>query len=449
MIKLRIVLNQLLSYILPLLLSLKIINRTADNATSVGLETNIERFLGIEQTVDNVCETKKSINNNHNINLIKINDSNCDDCVTKIYHCRQLESWDCGKMQHTNESTTFSQCTRYILFDLCTFSRKAEPIFFYKELFHCSLFIVHCYKGIACIIMILRWIRCSSNDESSSKRNCFFSSSSRLFKYGHSENISKEEMTERKWMLKETKTKSIWSIDLAILFFEIMNNKKEIRPEKYYKTKYPNKNLAYSMLFCSAHLGVNPSYSNFSYYERAFSKDKCRVNERFQVANNLKIPMSRINPVLNQNGHLCLERIISIISRKDCVAIALIDNNVLFPPTAFNENILEGKDKRTSSQELQEVSYTGHYIILCGISTDTQNLEQAWKNQFGNQSERSPKSCNKCFNAEPDIAPSSHCIVIKNPGTVEAVDFFMPSHFESAWKANGTDQDVLFFRKHY
>jgi len=284
------------------------------------------------------------------------------------------------------------------------------------------------FTGVACILMALRW----NKTEKRSKKcvNNWFAVSSQKSKYGMSQNLSQEEFCVRKEILKLLGTKSIWSIDLLIALYKLTNANHDIsRPMTF----------PLSLLFCSANLGVDENYSNFTYYETSFAKDKFRVDKRFQLAKTLEIPMYLIsNKIKGEPSAILLQHVINLLNRKDCIAIALIDNNILLRlqnAKEDNSDIIRPEDQPLETT----CPYSGHYIILLGISTDISDIEIAIKNENGNIDDDEGYYFNEC-------SPSS-CIVITNPGSRKAVDYLTATHFESAWKSEGTDQDIIFLRQ--
>lgn len=301
--------------------------------------------------------------------------------------------------------------------------------------------------------MILRWIRTETNK--GLRFDCH--SSTQAIKYGISQNISKEELAERKCMLKEIATTSIWSIDLVLLLHKVLQSPLNLHDHQL------------SILFCSTNFGVDESYSNFSYYKSAFDRDKRRVRNRFQLAKQLKIPMFSIPPcsqnnirdrIMNTDSRvgcgLSLEYVINLVAMKDCVAIALIDNTILLHPSLFlqqqqkkksfhksDTDDFENIDNIYNSTNKIDMSYSGHYIILIGISKHADDIERAVSNQ--NQDQNQSQTSDSVTANEENYPP--YCLVIKNPGIDQAVDFIAPHHFELAWRAEGTDQDIIFLRK--
>lgn len=281
--------------------------------------------------------------------------------------------------------------------------------------------------------MIQRWLNDLTGTHCHSTENVMHDTGA---KYGHSEDLTIDEIACRESMMNELGTSSVWTIDLVILLNNLIT--------KRYDTSEKRKP---SFLFCSRNLSVDQSYFQFTYYKDAFESDTSRVINRFKIAEKLNLP------TLSVPQGIRLNHVLDVISNRNCVAIALLDNNILMNPdrsdipeknTSTNETQSESKlpieevfnkkvDNEVVCREIIESQqlYTGHYIVLCGISIDPVDVAEA-KKKVKHQQHRS-----EC----------SFCLVIKNPGISKCVDFVTPDHFEQAWRASGTDQDMIFIRK--
>ena len=149
-------------------------------------------------------------------------------------------------------------------------------------------------------------------------------------------------------------------------------------------------------LLCSKNMGVDESHLALGYYQKAFSRDEVRVRQRFDQAACSGWPLLCIR-------HLGLAQVVRLVSRDDCIAIVLLDNSIL--------------------RQRVGATYAGHYVILCGISFEPQHLKHA------------------------DGEKASYCMVIKNPARLAETTYVSPSRFEKAWRATGTDDDILFVAK--
>ena len=94
--------------------------------------------------------------------------------------------------------------------------------------------------------------------------------------------------------------------------------------------------------------------------------------------------------------------VVDFVSRSNCIAIALLDNNILV------ERRAQSKFHQIKSKAMGKKSFTGHYVVICGISTDERDIAECkWQDK-----------------------ESNYCFIVKNPGSVNATDFISPSHFE-------------------
>jgi hypothetical protein len=262
--------------------------------------------------------------------------------------------------------------------------------------------------------MILHWSR-----EDAVKDLEGMSADEKLVNYS----VSKSPESEKSWMIKFVATKSIWTIDLVMLLQHVLtcnrislgvedrNTMQEnwggnCAHESQQQCPRPPK---FSYLFCSTKFGVNESYSDLGYYKDAFRSDELRVKNLFQIAWKRKLPLLQIS-------HISLQVLVNVVSKQGVVALALLDNRVL------HSNVTH-----TTS------SYSGHYVIICGISRDENDIYYSRMN--------SP-------NENESTTAHDFCMTIKNPGSTKQVQFITPSMFEKAWRAKGTDEDVIFIAKH-
>ena len=186
----------------------------------------------------------------------------------------------------------------------------------------------------------------------------------------------------RQDLLQEIATQSVWTVDLVWLLHKHIDQR----------------GLGLRFLFSSWELQVNTSLLQFDYYKAAFRSDRERVNAIFDRLRQQELPVI-------QQRNLSLKRIIQLIRLPNCIAIALVDNSILLERF--------GKPKQ----------YTGHYIMLLGISRDISGLD-----------------------TDHDI-----CLVTENPG--KKASYYSDSYrislelFERAWRAPGTDEDIVFLVK--
>ncbi|KAL7526545.1 hypothetical protein ACHAWF_001814 [Thalassiosira exigua] len=234
-----------------------------------------------------------------------------------------------------------------------------------------------------------------------------------------------KENSAKDWMIDFVRTKSVWTIDLVVLLEHVLTCGKT--SENFHGTipSLPgdggqrHNNLqqlssfgiapipSFSYLFCSTNFGVDESYNQLGYYKDAFSADELRVKHLFDISKQHKLPLLR-------TSHISLDVLVEIVSRKGVVAIVLVDNRVL------------------RNDVLHICSYSGHYVVLCGISNDENDVNYAR------------------HNSHEDTRDDRHnyCMVLKNPGRSQQSEFVAASVFEKAWRAKGTDEDVIFIASH-
>jgi hypothetical protein len=164
-------------------------------------------------------------------------------------------------------------------------------------------------------------------------------------------------------------------------------------------------------VFCSSNFGVDESYNKLHYYRDAFSADEVRVKKLFNKAEKQNLPLMQVH-------HMSLNVLISLVSREDVVAIVLVDNNI------FTQ-----QDKN----QTENLSYSGHYVVLIGISTGKNDVQISKMNS----------------QTEDDTELYNYCLVVKNPGVYKEIQFVSPTLFEKSWRAKGTDEDVILIAKHH
>jgi hypothetical protein len=265
--------------------------------------------------------------------------------------------------------------------------------------------ILHCQQddvwdcGLTCILMLIRFLK-QLEEENNTGLRVNTSSSSRLVY---------SEKRQKQWMLDKLQTQSIWTIDLVMLLESIFNDAPP-------RLKFPKRHLLngsnVKYLYCSNYLGVDETYKGLTYYRNAFGKDEKRVSKLFSIARNNSIPMLNISEI-------CIDFVVDIVSKRNCLAIVLLDYSILGNKNAHFEDDMKGNTESTSTE------FSGHYVILSGISTNENDIAEAKK--FG------------------QVKDSSYCMVISNPGCADDCTFVGKEIFEKAWRAKGTDSDIIFF----
>ncbi|KAL7447229.1 hypothetical protein ACHAXM_011221 [Skeletonema potamos] len=240
--------------------------------------------------------------------------------------------------------------------------------------------------GLSCIEMVINWLQSNT---------------------WHATQEEKEE--QRRWMMDFVKTKSLWTIDLVILLQQML----QLPVDSNSLTS------SCSYVFCSNRFGVDESYNNLHYYKDAFSEDELRVKRLFVQAEQLKLPLMQVS-------HMSLNILIEIISRENVVAIVLLDN------TIYNQQSNSSSAETTSKiHDQSDLSYSGHYVVLCGISREKNDIKTATMNS----------------RKDDDAETCNYCLVVKNPGIWKETELVTPSLFDKSWRAKGTDKDVIFVAK--
>jgi hypothetical protein len=148
-----------------------------------------------------------------------------------------------------------------------------------------------------------------------------------------------------------------------------------------------NKGYKFNYLFASKALEVDDSHRQLEYYRRAFQEDKARVAKLFQTAQEEGWPMLQVTG-------LDFSKLLNLVKRPDCIAIVLVDNSIL-------------RQKIASS-------YSGHYVVLSGVV---------------------------------ELGHGAFDLQIHNPARSEHEELVSSALFEKAWRAKGTDDDVIFLVK--
>ena len=204
--------------------------------------------------------------------------------------------------------------------------------------------------------------------------------------------------SERQWMRDLVATESVWTPDLV----NALDRMKRMSgsPEEVHFPKMSN----FSYLYCSTKLGVDTSFEDLDYYRESFQCDEMRVKSLLEHGKRRGLPMVQVSG-------LCFEEFSKVISHSEVVAIVLVDNQILTKGPCSSVNS----------------TYRGHYILVNGISYEEEDVK------FAN------------IKAPDD---RGYCMVIKNPGVTVKTEFVSPKRFEEAWRAVGTDEDVIFIARH-
>jgi len=387
-----------------------------------------------------------------------------------------------------------------------------------------SIHTVHCEQegiwdcGITCLFMFIRILNninesCASPIETASL----------------STKLNELERIQKKWMMEQLHTKSIWTIDLVMLVERIfhgnVNQRQTCRDNStcindqtshhngtritetkdfFFPTSTPivqeinsaitagddmirttTNTMTPQMvkyMYCSNNLGVDVSYQNFKYYKNAFYEDEKRVNELFFKAYEQNLPFVKVS-------YLDLDFVVDIVKRKNCIAIVLLDYSVFSESMmditnsatcTTNDNISSSisrtncngatsttdnkgrsiSNKRTGvKKDTTKTDFTGHYVILSGISTNERHIAEA-EGRIKSCQSNSENNCKSYSQSKKfrdklhnDISSSSsfsndYCMIIHNPGCSSPVTFVSKDIFERSWRATGTDCDILFLAVH-
>jgi hypothetical protein len=278
--------------------------------------------------------------------------------------------------------------------------------------------------GIACLLMIAHWLR---DDREHDCQRC-------------DDNRAK--------VLSDVGTQSIWTSDLLLQLQSWKMKQmaaKESETEAWFLpspwslaagiagTKRPDESLFFALASIQV-MVADESYRDFQYYQNAFEEDRSRVARTFRDLHRQEVPMIQTTMNSHDDGKqkrcvrgLSLSTVIDIVQREDCLAIVLLDNCVLMATTRQNP------------------VYAGHYIVLCGISDEPSHIESA--NSCESHDHRESLHGDEC-----DEKTERFCFVLCNPDPSSSIAgsnymYVTPKRLEASWRADGTDEDIIFLRK--
>lgn len=310
--------------------------------------------------------------------------------------------------------------------------------------------------GIACLLMIASWLRdeydfCEKKIDddagSTSPSSCAYDDD-RYYR----ESYQKARMaSERKEVLSAVGTKSIWTSDLlwqlqswkrmAKTKGKPTTNVSECATTEFRATP-SSVEVDHDFVFALVSqqvMGADEAYRCFQYYQKAFEEDRSRVARTFRDLHHQGVPMIQTTTTTEAEGQeqqqcsrptgLSMSIVIEIVRREDCLAIVLLDNRVLL-----------GNRKATMNDDDDgggDPPYSGHYVILCGTSSNPEHIEIANKHS-GEEA---------CGNRD-----AACCLVLCNPDPSSVVSdtgcmFVTHQRLEASWRATGTDEDIVFVRK--
>lgn len=278
--------------------------------------------------------------------------------------------------------------------------------------------------GVACLLMIAQWLR---NDDNYQAR------------WEEAETIRNNHQVDkldRKNILSAIATESIWTSDLMIQLQSWKTNHKTSSWWSFFPwfSGESTSNLAF-VLASKQIMGADESYRDFQYYQNAFEVDKSRVASTFHHLREKNVPMLQTATNKNEGKGLSISTVIEIVEQEDCLAIVLLDNNILLQGTTDQVNHVDDNGNETDCRP-----YSGHYVILCGTSKDPKHVEIA-------------KSCEETTSCEEATGSvENFCFVLCNPDPCCNRDgsnytFVTPHRLELCWRADGTDEDIIFLRK--
>lgn len=219
--------------------------------------------------------------------------------------------------------------------------------------------------GVACLQMVLRWMREDSND--SAPHNPVSSSQ-----------LSESEMRERQLILKALQTQSVWTVDLVHAWRELLAMKDGSIPR-------------HKVVFLSQTLSLSEQWRHFHYYRGHFDEDRERLAWRFaQLRENNHSQLQILQA--HQVQRLPLSLLISFLQSTRSTVILLVDNSILRSAAANSASVS---------------TYLGHYIVLVN-----------------------------------HVDSNFACL---DPGRDERLVMYADDVVERAWRAAGTDEDVLLF----
>jgi hypothetical protein len=244
--------------------------------------------------------------------------------------------------------------------------------------------------GIACLEMAVQWLQITGSNNH----------------------------VDRNAMLKLADTQSIWTIDLVWILQHIQNTP---------QNEPPPHDCSFRYLFCSKRFEASDEWSHMNYYQAAFPTDKERVSYRFREARHQnQASMIEIS--------LSMPQFLNVIRDPRWIAIALVDMNVLRGKTPnSNTPVPNQNDDETTKTS----SYIGHYVLISGTCCDPDAIHQAHMNYTESSSLSS-------FSSEYFSVFKNEVLAVLDPGVDQSVCFYTFGHFEQAWKAQGTDHDVIF-----
>jgi hypothetical protein len=318
--------------------------------------------------------------------------------------------------------------------------------------------------GIACLLMIAHWLRDEYREHDYRCDDNFWNDGDGNGNgNGNGEDCHETRMTseQRAKLLSDVGTESIWTSDLMVQLQSWKTKKmavaKESETEAWFlpspwslaagitgTTRSEESSLVF-VLSSMQVMDADESYRDFQYYQNAFEEDQSRVAIAFRDLHHQEVPMLQTTTNFRDDGKqkrggrgLSLSTVIDIVHRDDCLAIVLLDNCVLL---ATSQN----PDSSLAPMANHRPPYAGHYVVLCGTSNEPRHVEIA--NSGESNDHRESVKGDKC-----DEQNEGFCFVLCNPDPSSTVAgsnymFVTPKRLEASWRAQGTDEDIIFLRK--
>jgi Guanylylate cyclase len=285
--------------------------------------------------------------------------------------------------------------------------------------------------GVACLLMVWEWF----NEESSHRDDIMMNHSQQQSAAGEDiDDYQQREVVRREWILEQIATRSVWTVDLVYILDLMMQRPPQSMP-------MPPEAMQMNVLFGSNSLQVNESLHGMEYYTKNFEHDRHRVRHRFgAIRQSGRIALLQHPSKSTRGGGLPLAQVVRLIQQPDCVAIVLVDNSVL---TCSIKVALASTENQQPTEPATSAAapYTGHFIIVTGTSRDLKHLKQASTTSTASSTNSTAPRGND------DDDDDDYCFVANNPGVDETVSYICPSLLERAWRAEGTDEDIIFLYK--
>lgn len=146
------------------------------------------------------------------------------------------------------------------------------------------------------------------------------------------------EKRKRQGLMQDIDSESIWTADIVLQLDFLLET---------HKADY---------VFCTKTFAVDDAYIDVGYYRASFGVDKKRVEIAFSQL------LAQRGKNLFSTSHLPLTLVLNAVCSPNCIAIVLLDNHILYA----KDTDMNGEDQ-----------YSGHYVILSGISRATEDIATA------------------------------------------------------------------------